>query len=93
MQNVWDYDKANIENIKKAISNFYWNKAFENLSVDEKVDFLNKTLLNIFRNYIPNKKITYDCRQPPWMTENIKKSLKERCKLTIFFLQKWSEKN
>ena len=31
--------KANIENVKKAISNFDWNKAFENLSLDEKVDF------------------------------------------------------
>ena len=50
VQEVWDYQKANIENMKKAISNFDWNKAFENLSVDEKVDFLNKTLLNIFRN-------------------------------------------
>ena len=50
--------------------------AFENLSVDEKVDFLNKTLLIIFRNYIPNKKIKCDYRQPPWMTDIIKKSLK-----------------
>ena len=55
------------------------------LSVDEKVDFLNKTLLNIFRNNIPNKKIKCDYRQPPWMTDNIKKSLKERCKLTKLF--------
>ena len=85
VREVWDYEKANIESIKKAISNFDWNKAFENLSVDEKVDFLNKTLLNIFRNYIPNKKIKCDYRQPPWMTGNIKKSLKERCKLTKFF--------
>ena len=52
--------KANIENVKKAISNFDWNKAFENLSLDEKVDFLNKTLLNVFRNYIPNKIVKCD---------------------------------
>ena len=56
VRKVWDYENANIEHIKKAISNFDWNKGFENLSLDEKVDFLNKTLLNIFRNYIPNKK-------------------------------------
>ena len=37
---VWDCEKANIENIKKAISNFDWNKTFENLSVDGKVEFL-----------------------------------------------------
>ena len=33
---VYLSQKANIENIKKAISNFDWNKIFENLSVDEK---------------------------------------------------------
>ena len=90
---VWDYKRVKIENIKKAISKFDWNKAFQNISIDEKVNFLNKTLLNIFRNYIPNKKIKCDYRRPPWITDNIKKSLKERCKPTKFFLQKWSEKN
>ena len=50
VQEVWDYKKANIENIKKAISNFDWNKAVESLSVDEKLELLNKTLLSIFRN-------------------------------------------
>ena len=92
VREVWDYEKTNIQNIKKAIFNFDWNKTFENLSVDEKVDFLNKTLLNIFRNYIPNKKIKCDYRQPPWMTDIIKKSLKERCKLTKFFYKNGQRK-
>ena len=92
VREVWDYEKANIEHIKKAISNFDWNKAFENLSVDEKADFLNKTLLNIFRNYIPNKKIKSNYRQPPWMTDIMKKSLKERCKLTKLFYKNGQRK-
>ena len=82
---VWDYSKANVENIKKAVANFNWKRAFENLSVDEKVELLNETLLNIFRNYIPNKKIKCDYRQPPWMTDDIKKSQKQRSKLTKYF--------
>ena len=92
VREVWDYQKASIENIKKAISNFDGNKAFENLSLDEKVDFLNKTLLNIFRNYIPIKKIKCGYRQPPWMTDNIKKSLKERCKRTKVFYKNGQRK-
>ena len=36
MREVWGHKKVNIENIKKAISNFDWNEAFDNLSVDEK---------------------------------------------------------
>ena len=85
VREVWDYSKANVENIKKAVSYFNWKRAFQNLSVDEKVELLNETLLNIFRNYIPNKKIKCDYRQPPWMTDNIKKSLNQRSKLTKYF--------
>ena len=70
-----------MENIKYAISNFNWSKAFENLSVDWKVKHLNKTSLNIFQNYTPNKKIKCDYRQPPWINDN-KKTMKQRSKLT-----------
>ena len=67
VREVWDFSKAHAENIKKAISSFNWNKAFENLSIDAKIELLNGTLLNIFRNYIPNKKIKCDYCQPPCM--------------------------
>ena len=70
VREVWDYSKANVENIKKAVANF---------------ELLNETLLNIFQNYIPNKKIKCDYRQPPWMTDDTKKSLKQRSNLTKCF--------
>ena len=82
---VWNYSQANVENIKYAISNFNWGKAFENPSVDGKVKHLNEALLNIFRKYIPNKKIKCDYRQPPWINENIKSSLKQKSKLTNIY--------
>ena len=85
VREVWDYSKANVEHINKAISNFNWHNAFKDLSVDEKVKLLNETLLNIFRNYIPNKKIKCDYREPPWMTDKIKTLLKYRNKLTKMF--------
>ena len=46
---------------------------------------MNETLLNIFGNYIPNKKIKCDYRQPSWMNDNIKRKLKQRTKLTKYF--------
>ena len=81
---VWDYNNANAENTKKAVSNFNFNRVFENLSVDEKVELLHETLLNIFRKYIPNKTIKCDHRQ---LTDNIKKSLTQRSKLTKIFYE------
>ena len=85
---VWAYSMwkcANVENIKKAISYFNWSIALENLSVDERVEQLNESLLDIFRNYISNKKIKCDYRQPPWINDNIKSSLKQRSKLTKIY--------
>ena len=67
--------------IKKSIKDFNWGKTLESLSIDSKVDLLNETL-NIFQNYIPNKKIKCDYRQHPWMKDSIKRSLKEHSKLT-----------
>ena len=60
-------------------------KTLGSLSIDWKVDLLNEALLNIFQNYITNIKIKCDSRQPPWMTKNTKRSLKERSKLTKYY--------
>ena len=84
IREVWDYKNTDVEHIKKAISNFDWKNVFKSLSVNQKVETLNETLLNVFRNYIPNKKIKCDYRQPLWiwMTDSIRKSLNVRSKLT-----------
>ena len=42
---------------------------------------LNETILNVFRNYVPNKYITIDDKDPVWMNETIKLKIKTRDKL------------
>ena len=72
VREVWDYSSANNKNIKRSVRNFDWEKGFGNLSVNRKIGFLKETLLNNFRNYIPNKKLKFNYCQPPWMNANIK---------------------
>ena len=86
-RDVWDCEIENAEDIQKSISRFNWKKAFENLSINEKVNLLNATLLNIFRKYIPSKIVKCSYRDPPWLTKLIKSTLiksklKERSKIT-----------
>ena len=69
-----------LKNLLKTLKNQL--KTLGSLPIYSKVDLLKETLLNIFQNYIPNKKIKCDYRQPPWMTNNIKRSSKESSKLT-----------
>ena len=93
VREIWDYSKADVQNIKKSIKDFNWRKTFESLSVDSKVDLLNERLLNIFWNYVTNKKIECDYRQPLWMTNSIKRSLKESFKLTKCYYKSGQKKS
>ena len=38
---IWHYEAANTNAIKNAISEFFWERAFENRSIDEKVSIFN----------------------------------------------------
>ena len=93
VREVWDYSKADVQNIKKSIKEFNWGKTLESFSIDSKADLLNETLLNIFWNYITIKKIKCDYRQPPWMTNKIKISLEECSKLTKCYYKNGQKKS
>ena len=48
---------------------------------------LNKTILNVFRNYVPNKYITFDDKDPVWMNEIIKSKIKTKNLLFKQYIQ------
>ena len=51
---VRDYRKADINSIRKTLK-VNWEFLFQNKNVHEQVLILNKTLLNVFSNFVPNK--------------------------------------
>ena len=60
---TWDFKKANTEAIQRAISVFNWDMTFQKKDINEKIQILNETLLNIFNNYIPNKISKFDYKK------------------------------
>ena len=68
---IWHYQKANIENIRKVIDQFPWEMHFTNIDVNEKVNLFKKTMKNIIRNYISHEAITCDGRDPPWINKDL----------------------
>ena len=54
---------------------------FQEKTVNEKVNILNECLLNVFDNFIRNKKIKFNYKDPPWMTETVKSKSIERSNL------------
>ena len=75
---VWHYQKANSENISKAINEFPWERRFPNSDVDKKVYLFNKTIKNVVSNYIPHETVVCNDRDPPWINKNIKKLINDK---------------
>ena len=69
---------ANVENIRKAISDFPWERRFANSDVNEKMYLFNKTIKNIVSNYTPHETIICNDRDPPWINNNIKKLINDK---------------
>ena len=55
--------------------------------LDAQVKALNENILNVFRNYVPNKYITVDDKDLVWMNEIKKSKMKTKNKLYKQYIQ------
>ena len=81
---MWDYKKANSKNIRKALSQVDCERLFDSKDINSQVTALNETILNVFRNYVPNKFITIDDKDLVWINEVTKSKIKVK---NLFFKQ------
>ena len=65
---------------------------FQGKTVNQKVNILNECLLNVFLNFIPNKKIKFNYKDAPWMTETVKIKLRKRSNLVKRYYQNGKKK-
>ena len=86
---VWDFKRADVNAITTAINQVDWKFMFSCKNVHQQVNIFNKTIINIFSNFIPNKLVTFDDKDPPWMTEKLKEKIKWKHKVYRDYLKKW----
>ena len=75
---IWDYKNADINKINESLSQVNWDRHLNHKDPNEQITFLNDCIINVFNNYCPNKIITCHDKEPPWMTDGIKKLLNEK---------------
>ena len=78
---TWDYKKADSTKIRQALESINWERLFHKKDLNAKVIALNETVLNVLQNYVPNKYISVDDKDPVWMNEIIKSKMKTKNKL------------
>ena len=55
-----------------------WEFNLSGKNVHQQAQHLNEILINVFSNYIPNKWITIDDKDPPWMNDEIRNKMNYR---------------
>ena len=75
---IWDYKNADVNKINESLSRINWDNFLRGRNPNEQIKFLNDCILNVFSNYCPNKIITCNDKDTPWMTDDIRKLLKEK---------------
>ena len=74
-RNIWYYAKGQKDKIKSALENIDWPTIFAGLDVDDMTQLLTPKCISILLQYIPNKIIMRDDRDPPWMTATLKSAI------------------
>ena len=73
---IWDYNKANIDLIKKKLSDMDWITLFSNLDVNQMALVFTDTILDIFSKNIPNKIVKIHDKDAAWITPQVKTAIK-----------------
>lgn len=79
---VGDSIEAERINIQRSINTSNWSRLFLKLTINERLELLFNMLMNIFSNYIPNKKVKFRCGEALWISKCIKSASHERSRLT-----------
>ena len=53
-----------------------WQDRFTNRTVETQVSEFHELTLNIYPNYIPNKTVLWDEKDPPWISDGIRTVMK-----------------
>ena len=64
--------------IRKALDSVNWESLFDSKNISAQVIALNRSILNVFRNYVPNKYKTIDDKGPVWINQIIKSKIKTK---------------
>ena len=68
--------------IRKALDLVNWERLLDQKDNNTQLAAFNETILNVFRNHVPNKYITADDKNPVWINETIKSKLKQKMNST-----------
>ena len=78
---IYDYKTAKTDIIREKLTNLNWQDLFFNLNGHEQALVFSDTFLDIVATHIPNKIITCNDRDAPWITPVVKTAIKRNSRV------------
>ena len=73
---IWEYKKADKHAIAASFQLIDWHKLISNLNADDIATKFTSVVIQIMTKYIPNKTVTVDDKDAPWITSEVKTAIK-----------------
>ncbi|MCH2389802.1 MAG: hypothetical protein MK234_03870 [Nitrospinales bacterium] len=78
---IWDYKACNLNALKRDLFAINWPIAFENLNVNQMVDKLTSTLLDLAKTHIPFKIAIISDKDAPWFNNRLRYAIQKNKRL------------
>ena len=78
---IWDYKAAKIGRIRADLTNVNWQDLFFNLNASEMCLLFTDVFLDIISKHTPNKIVTCNDRDAPWITPQVKTAIKRNSRV------------
>ena len=74
---IWEYNNSDVLQISESLSSIDWHLIFKDKTADEMVDLFQTKFLATMNSFIPNKILTINDRDAPWVTPEVKTVLRK----------------
>ena len=73
-----DYKVADVSSIRESLMNIDWYFEFGDLEPNLMVDKFTEIILSIIADNVPNRVITVNEKDPPWITKEVKTAIRHK---------------
>ena len=88
---MWDYKVADVLPIHESLRNIDWYLEFGNLEQNIMVDKFTEIILSIIAENVPNRVITVNEKDPPWITKKIKTAIRRKHRIYNKYIKRGSK--
>ena len=88
---MWDYKVAHVLPIRESLRNVDWYLEFGDLEPNVMVDKFTETILSITAENVPNRVITVNEKDPPWITKEIKTAIRRKHRIYNKYIKRRSK--